>query len=298
MRRRKFADVQSRFAASHDSITLRRGFVLLTVLMLVTLGALLLTRYSLQSLRMAAQSQRTLNAMSDRWARWSAMLVGMSQAEKLLAAGGTDGEPVAAVELVIPIQGQTFYLRIVDLDSAVNVNTVARQSGVEGVRRLLGNSFVTFDTNTISAPQGQGQRLIFDSWGKLLRLDSLSEGSDVGTQLQNLHEHITCWGSGQLNIRRCSDDSLALLGAAIGRKGLMDTIKRERANKPDASLNDLIAKAARGGGDAELLRSLLRDSSTAWCVTVSDNNAGSDLLLILEAGFGQFTDRTSVFALR
>jgi len=47
-----------------------------------------------------------------------------------------------------------------------------------------------------------------------------------------------------------------------------------------------------------MLKSLLRDSSTAWCVTVSGNDGGSDLLLIREAGFGQFTDRTSVFALR
>ena len=298
MRRRTFAHLKSQLNVSGNPISLRRGFVLLTVLMLVTLGALLLTRYSLQSLRMAAQSQRTLNAMSDRWARWSAIQVGMSQAEKVLGTGGPNGEPIPAVELGIPIQDQTFYLRIVDLDCAVNVNTVARQSGVEGVRRLLGNSFVGFEKNTIAAPQGQGQRLIFDSWGKLLRLDSLSEGSDVGTELQNLHEHITCWGSGQLNIRRCSDDSLSVLGTAISRKGLMDTIRRERSNKPDASLNELIAKSARGGGDAEMLRSLLRDSSTAWCVTISGSDAGADLLLIREAGFGQFADRTSVFALR
>ena len=287
-----------KFVDSRDASLLRRGFVLLTVLMLVALGALLLTRYSLQSLRLAAQARRSADSVSDRWARWSAMQVGMMQAEQLLVSAQESNQAATSVVIPITIREQSLSLRIVDLDCAVNVNTVARQSGAQGVRRLLSSQFVTFDTLPIMSAPDKQARLVFDSWGKLLRLDSAPAGSHVAGELQELHEHITCWGSGQLNVRRCSDDALALLGTAIGRKGLMDSIARERTKKPDASLNDLIAEAARGTDDAELLRSMLRDSSTAWCVTVEGPDGESDLLLIREAGFGQFSARTSVFSLR
>ena len=59
MRLHKYTNFRSGLAVSRDSVSIRRGFVLLTVLMLVTLGALLLTRYSLQSLRMAHRPKTT-----------------------------------------------------------------------------------------------------------------------------------------------------------------------------------------------------------------------------------------------
>ena len=279
------------------------GFVLLTVLMLVALGAVLLTRYSMQSLRLAAQAQRSRNEFSDRWAQWSALQIGMVRAQKILQVQSQNGIPVTSAEVPISIGDQTWYVRVVDLDAAVNVNTVANVAGATGVRRLMSNDFVAFGRRPISAFQsdrtGQAQpRLVFDSWGSLLQLDSTSTGSDTGTALQELHQYVTCWGSGQLNIRCCSDKSLSVLGTAIARKGLLDTVKRERSSNPKAPLKDIIAKAARGNEDADLLRSLLRESSTSWCVTVSREDGSTDLLLIRESGFGQFSDRTTLMALK
>jgi hypothetical protein len=289
----------------------RRGFVLLMVLMLIVLGALLLTQYSMQGLRLATQAEREERELQARWGRWSAAQAVMMRADRFLQGAGKLKQPNAEfpkaatdIDLLFRFGEAEFQVRVFDLDSVVNINTAIRHSGASGLQRLLETTLspelrtaIRQPRKTAEAAGNRGSHESIDSWGELLDLKGLLGEPTGMRRFADLQRRLTCWGSGQLNIGRCSDQSLSTLGHALGRSGLFDRIIRKRNKGTSETLSELISTESRSVEDSELLQNVLRENSTAWCVSVSSGQETPGLLLIRESGSGVYADRISVFSL-
>ncbi len=276
----------------------RRGFVLLTVLVLLTFAVFILARFSQQSIKLASQAIRREREVQNRWATWSIANASLSRASQILrSVESTDAGLAQSTSVSVRLGGHTFLAQFNDLDAAINLTAVARESGATGVRRAVnfGNGKLAarrLPKRLLSADRGQ----ILDSWGQVFELQHLSQRSGGASVLGNLQQYITCWGSGQLSLQSASDENLKQFGTAIGRGGFYNRVARERRKASGVNLRDLIEEVATSPADEQLLNRTLRQNSAAWSVLVTSDTGGPALLCILESGFGNFADRRSTFS--
>jgi len=277
----------------------RRGFVLLTVLVLLTFAVFILARFSQQSIKLVSQAIRREREVQSRWATWSIANATLPRAPQYLrATESSDARRVSqSTSVSVRLGDQAYQIHFNDLDTAINLNAVAREAGAAGVRRAVnfGNGKLAarrLPKRLLSADRGQ----ILDSWGQVFELQHLSQRSGGASVLGNLQQYITCWGSGQLSLQTASDENLKQFGTAIGRGGLYDRVVRERRKASGVNLRDLIEEVATSPADEQLLNRTLRQNSAAWSVLVTAETGSSALLCILESGFGNFADRRSTFS--
>ena len=142
-----------------------------------------------------------------------------------------------------------------------------------------------------------GQQVVYDSWGQLFDLGQLKEPTSAASSFAQLQQHITCWGSGQMNLQSASDENLRQLGIAMGRGGLYGRVIRERQKAERLDLAEVIQEAATNTEDTQLLQRTLRSNSSAWSVLVtSETTGGPAVMCVLESGFGNFAARHSTFS--
>lgn len=275
----------------------RSGFVLLMVLVLLTFAVVILARFSQQSLKLAAHANRREREIQNRWAAWSIASATLPRAERTLTSA-TAEDGTSLLNSTVQLGDHHFQIYVNDLDAAINLNAVLRESGNTGLKRAVnyGNRHLAgsrLPERHINS--NNGSRVVYDSWGQVFDLSQLPQKSDGLGTVARLQQHITCWGSGQLNLGRASDETIQQFGTAIGRSGLFGRVVRERSKAARLDLDSIMADAATAPEDAQLLRRTLRPNSAAWSVLVTSETGGPALMLILESGFGNFADRRSTF---
>ena len=278
----------------------RHGFVLLMVLVLLTFAVVILARFSQQSLKLVAQANRREREIQNRWAAWSIASAALPRAERILrSSGDQDNGQVSLLTSNVELGGRRFHVYVNDLDAAVNLNSVVREGRNTALKRA-----VTFGNRQLREGRlnerviqsGHGQRTVYDSWGQIFNLTSLEDQALGHGVVADLQQHITCWGSGQLNLARARDETIRQFGTAIGRNGLYSRVIRERNKSTRVDLDSIMTEAATAPEDAQLLRRTLRANSAAWSILVTSETGGPPLMLILESGFGNFADRRSTFS--
>lgn len=128
-------------------------------------------------------------------------------------AGNTAKQPRQnSLNSQVTLAGQAWQVRINDLDTSINLNTSNRLSKSTAVTRLLNS--VSFSGAQLIINQRQTSEP-FDSWGQLWDVSRLTP-----SQLAEVQQSCTYWGSGKLNLRFVTDKLLHQLGRAPGRTGL------------------------------------------------------------------------------
>lgn len=273
--------------ANRDS---RRGFVLMLVLALIVFAVTLLARFSQQSIGLASQAHRREREIQNRWAAWSLASNGVHSADKILQQSDEENRQVRANfrNLQIELGGQLWHLRINNLDTSINLNTVNRLTNGNGATRIMA-SYNLPEVPFRATQKGQFQPI--DSWGQLLKTSAMTP-----SQIADLQQECSCWGSGRLNIRHVTDKVLSQLGRALGRTGLFNRVIRERARSEIPTLKSMIAAAAISPEDTKLLNATLSDRSGSFSVIVWNPQSGDPAMqCILESGFGNYADRHSTF---
>ena len=91
--------------------------------------------------------------------------------------------------------------------------------------------------------------------------------------LPNLTTGITCWGNGQLNVRRATDDAiLAVAGAVLQKGGGQRFLKRFRAN-PEMTLEVLLLSEVSNRKNRRALKQQMSETSTNFSMWL---NASSE----------------------
>ena len=280
----------------------RRGFVLFAVLALLTLTVVIFSQFARQSIKTATQARQQERQLQDWWATWSLANGCLAKADRILASTNTanNTNTAKAFQAVsIQLGGHKYTVAINDLDSAVNLNALSRNAGMTGVRRAIqkattklpGTRFATRLPRTRSG----GNPIVLDSWGQVFA-STQQASSQMVTAIPVLQQFVTCWGSGQLNINRTSDENIQLLGSSLGRSGLFGRIIQERNATESVNLKQMIESAASSPKDTQLLQATLGNRSTSWSVLITSDSGSPALLTILESGSGNFANRRSSFS--
>lgn len=260
------------------------------VLALIVFGVTLLARFSQQSIGLASQAHRREREIQNRWAAWSLASTCVSSSNRLLDQQSDAGEQPRKnfLNTQVTLAGQSWQIRINDLDTSINVNTMNRLTKGTAATRLLSSTNVPVTQFTVNRRKTAEA---IDSWGQLLDTSAIAP-----LQLAELQQTCTCWSSGKLNIRFATDKVLSQTGRALGRTGLFNRVIRERAKSESRNLKTIIQEAAISPVDTKILNATLGNRSASFSVIVWNPESGDPALqCILESGSGNYADRHSVF---
>lgn len=276
------------------------------VLVLVTVAAISLAGLASRSLQLIEQATQAERDLQRRWGVFSCERVLLARAEELIEREGPEDPPDEEAPKVevwpLPAQsyrrfvlgGMQFEAALSDEDAKVNLNTVYRRAP-ERLREVASNSLLDADSGgwVLRMQLPTGERALqavapFQSWGQVFELLDPGRRGDKGRRVATATSDMTCWGSGRLNVRRCSDAAVgslceAELGGAVVRK-LLDL----RRDPEVVSLDELLRRLSVRTKDQLVLRQLLTDETQchALWVTASDRHREWTSLAVDRPGNG------------
>ncbi len=283
----------------------RGGYVLLVVMAASVLVVTVLGTLAKISLRRAIDATDAHRSLQQRWGALTLQRALLEQAPKIfnlreefLAETAPDAPPPPPViREAITIGDVTFDVMLGDEDAKLNLNALYHQVGNSRTERAIG-SIVGHDVAQAArllptvppqsrsreqtkrslssedgdeAEEGQEKSRVdaFGSWGQIFDIARLNAvvGSDLA--LPNVTTGITCWGSGQLNFRRASDEAiLASFGSVVQDGGARRILQRYRQS-PTATLQVLLHLEVSRDEHRERLSRLVTESSNNFSIWIS-----------------------------
>lgn len=259
----------------------RSGFVLVMALILIATAAVMLVGMARQSLLLAMEAIDAQEAIQRRWAIISAESVVLSQApqlfdttERKLVESGVDFD-VFPTSLVadFTLGGELFELILSDEDAKLNLNTYYRrrekQRTAATIREMAGlESQLSVHLRPYRVSRNTPLLPAFDSWGQIFPLDERKSESSVGSQLALATQQLTCWGSGQLNIRRATDESIEELCRLAVTGSAIQQLLAARRETPELSLRTALPQLELRETELRALEELLTDETTCYSIWV------------------------------
>ncbi len=291
----------------------KRGYVLLTVLLLLSLAAVALASVCRRAVQKSLQASASSDELQRRWGAVSCRYTLLPNAENLLDDIGPDGTPLTRVHAELQLTSTQFSLDLCDEQSKVNVNTIflilgkaraeqaakllvsAGGGGMTPSFRLTVRSDVrpkplqpqqAADPDAEEAELNVGDR--FPSvFGSLSEIFPGAGPSDLFPNSRgSVTTNLTCWGDGRLNVRRASLASLAQMCSPV-----LSTIQIQRLVTLRNQLGDnvpvsqLLAAVHTPTSDAFTLSKRLSVTSAThslWIVA-RDRTATSRELVVRDA---------------
>tara|TARA_R110002049_G_scaffold4601_5_gene32725 strand:+ start:1013402 stop:1014343 length:942 start_codon:yes stop_codon:yes gene_type:complete len=282
--------------------------VLLVVLGVIILVVTVLGLLAKVSLRRGVQAVDAQLALQQRWGAMTMQRALLNRAPKVfeqrdekLKELGVEGEPPPPfIRSALSLGGVTFDLMLADEDAKLNLNALYHQGGLDQLTRALddvvpaagrealrllpavgpmsgtqpkASKRLSADSARSSSrddDQGEDPEIppAFRSWGEVFDIAKMSASVGSDAALPNLTTGMTCWGSGQLNIRRASDASiLAVVGSVIQDGGAARFLKRYRDN-PASDVKVLLVTEVKNEGQRDQLAGLVAEASTNFSLWI------------------------------
>ncbi|MEM1068733.1 MAG: hypothetical protein AAGI63_07545 [Planctomycetota bacterium] len=279
----------------------RSGYVLLTVIAVCVLMVTLLSVLANRSLSRGLEAADAQRSLQQRWGAQTLERALMAQAPKLFEeraelaqARNPSQPPEPYYRAAITLGGVTFDVLLGDEDAKVDLNALYHYAGQAQTNRCLGD-LLDFGSNrcvrlrpAIEPRMDSRSSLTSDeeleaemdppkafrSWGEVFELPMLTSTYGSTAALPNATTGMTCWGSGQLNFQRASDQAiLAVAGAVIQDGAARDLLDRYRRS-PTATLPMLLQAEVSDREDRETLARLMSQSSTSFSVWIDASTQG------------------------
>ncbi len=279
----------------------QHGYVLLVVLAVSVLVITALGTLAKLSLRRGLEAADAERALQMRWGAVTlerAILAKapevFQQREELAAVQTPKVPPPPSIRAVLTLGNVTFDLLLGDEDAKLSLNSLYHHAGPaktgQAVSRIVGPAvgravrLVPAVEPLLIAREGKRNSLqsddespdeeappiadAFRSWGEVFDLAALENGTRSDAALPNLTTGITCWGNGQLNFRRASDEAiLAVAGSVIQDGGARRLLERYRSS-PTSTLGVLLQTEVSGGRNRDELRKVLSETSTNFSLWI------------------------------
>lgn len=275
--------------------TRRRGFVLLTVLVVLALTALVLAGIARHSLRLVLDAQAGRRRLQARWAVTSLREGVLPRASELLdrAADGIDsaGEgnerPPARLAGSVELDGVRYDLLLADDQAKINLNVLLRERDRDAVGRLVRarrtGRAPPVRLRPLEAPRQATGLPAFGSWGQVFALERVP-AAEAAERLAASTGELTCWGTGRLNLRRASDEAVeCVAGLAVNRRTAA-RLNELRRKFPEESPASLVNRLALRRERREQLLDLLADRS--GCYSLWIRGGGGSQFAVVESGPG------------
>jgi hypothetical protein len=192
----------------------------------------------------------------------------------------------------VVLGGVTFDLLLADEDAKLPLNTLYHHMGLkkteDSISRVAGSN-VTLATRLIPAVEPmqisrEKKRVsvsddeeneavedvpdAFRSWGEVFDLATLGKGEGSQPSLQASTTNLTCWGSGQLNFRRASDEAILALASVVVQDGKARRVLQRYRASPTASLSTLLSREVSDQQRQRLLQTIFSETSTNFSIWI------------------------------
>lgn len=274
------------------------GYVLMTVIAVSILIITCLSMLARQSLRMGLQAADAERLLQKRWGTLTLQKVMLANADRIfsirdqqrsLQAPNTPPPPVLRSKFVL---GEvTFDVLLADEDAKLPLNTLYHHAGLKKTEEKISQvAGPTARLATRLAPVVAPMQLArekrrasitddvpeetdeyvpdaFRSWGEVFDLTSLNQTTNHAA-LQTNTTKLTCWGSGQLNLRRASDNSILALTSVVVQDGKARRILQRYRSNPTATLAILLQSEVSDQQERRQLQSILSETSTNFSIWI------------------------------
>jgi hypothetical protein len=264
----------------------RKGYVLLSVLVVLVLAAAALTSLARVSLDLGLEAAARQEDLQQRWGLFTCRRVLLPSAsiafklrDELAARRAAVPGPRHLLRDVVLLGGQQFALLLSDEDAKLDVNVVSAAAGLleaeQQLRRLLGP--VVAQTVRLRAegpvlPERPPVQELssaprpFGSWGQVFDLSRLRAVAGDDRALAAVTTEITCWGSGRLHLARASDAAVLSLGRSVVTDGLARRVLERARDNPELEAELVVQQEVKNADDAQLLSALLGDGSSSYAL--------------------------------
>ena len=282
----------------------RGGYVLLVVMAASVLVVTVLGTLAKTSLRRAIDATDAHRSLQQRWGALTLQRALLERAakifelrEKFLAETAPNDPPPPFIREAITIGDVTFDVMLGDEDAKLNLNALYHQVGNSGTERAIGAivgpdvaqvarllptappqsrsreqtkmSLSSEDEDEAEEEEEKSRVDVFGSWGQIFDIARLNAvvGSDLA--LPNVTTGITCWGSGQLNFRRASDEAILASFRSVVQDGGARRILQRYRQSPTATLQVLMHLEISRDEHRERLSRLVTESSNNFSIWIS-----------------------------
>lgn len=259
----------------------RRGYVLLTVL-----AASVVVITALSSLAQASLGRglRAADAERDLQRRWGILTLNKAvlertpkvfeRREELAATLESDEPQPPVIRDAVRLGNLTFDLLLGDEDAKLNLNVLYHSAGPAKAEQVLMqlNPSVARAVRLVPAVKpaelSREQSLLsradtevegpdtadaFRSWGEVFALAEFEAQIGGDAALPIATTGITCWGGGQLNFRRATDDAILAVAGTFVQDGTARRILQRYRENPRIDLTTLLRTEVSSGPDRERL---------------------------------------------
>lgn len=281
----------------------RRGYVLLIVLAVSVLVVTVLSTLAQVSLRRGLQAADAERDLQQRWGGVTLQEALLKDAPKVFlaqeerAAELTPGvPPPPTIRDAITLGGVTFDMLLGDEDAKLNLNTVYHQSGKMKTEQVLAKvqprltrairlvpavkpmqlsreSRRDTDEEELSE-QPQGPPRALRSWGEVFDIGRLKQDLASEAALPTVTSGITCWGGGQLNFRRATDDAILAVAGSVIQDGAASLLLQRYRQNPTVGVDTLLLAEVQNQQKRERLTRLLSQTSNNFSLWM--NASASD----------------------
>jgi hypothetical protein len=281
----------------------RRGYVLLIVLAVSVLVVTVLSTLAQVSLRRGLQAADAERDLQQRWGGVTLQEALLKDAPKVFlaqeerAAELTPGvPPPPTIRDAITLGGVTFDMLLGDEDAKLNLNTVYHQSGKMKTEQVLAKvqprltrairlvpavkpmqlsreSRRDTDEEELSE-QPQGPPRALRSWGEVFDIGRLKQDLASEAALPTVTSGITCWGGGQLNFRRATDDAILAVAGSVIQDGAASRLLQRYRQNPTVGVDTLLLAEVQNQQKRERLTRLLSQTSNNFSLWM--NASASD----------------------
>ncbi len=245
----------------------KRAFVLVLVLMVLAvagvLTGLIATRCAQKGLA-ASLAQQDLQA---RWGAISCQSLLLTSPEDHLWSASQGAAPKSCVQTAVKLGKLQFRLTLADEQAKPNINMLSARDAEGLDQKLIQLQLgcrVNLPVRLKPMPYLNGQSAVPVLYGSFDQLFSYSGPSQLVPPREPeiaATQCITCWGSGQLNFRRCTQQAMENLLAGVLTQSQVQKLLKFVQSKPDCTLDQMISELKPSPKAAADMRALLIDTS-------------------------------------
>ncbi|MEQ1905319.1 MAG: hypothetical protein ABL888_14110 [Pirellulaceae bacterium] len=296
----------------------RRGYILVTTVLLIAIAGLLLAGVARRSLMAALDVKQAQDELQIRWGEASCqrlvfrrapfILKKQVESKSLKPKRRDEGEEIPSVEVPIPrraaaieLGGIEFQLQIADEQAKANLNRVlverSDEAAIEIMRTLAASSdlpsiFFRKNKNFDLSPR----KAAFESWGQVF------ESTDTNSvllaeQLRLSTQRLTLWGpDGKLHFAAADDETLAEIAKLAISPAEAGKLVEMRAKSPDALSAQFLNSLGLNAKKRTKLESLLTDSSRCYSLWITSKDSAGTVRskLIVQDTIDESTKRIHV----
>jgi hypothetical protein len=290
----------------------RHGYLLLAVIAVLVLLVTSLSTLATLSLRKGLEASDAERSLQQRWGALSlersllrqASLVFQQREEEINER--SPGTPIpATIRTMVRLRDVQFDILVGDEDAKLNLNAVYHHGGPirtdQALSRLGGPAIAVAKrlrpavppmeldrtrrksslAGSDEADESEGDPDVpdaFRSWGEVFDLSLLDAGIPRDATLPNLTRGLTCWGNGQLNFRRASDEAILAVASLVVQDGAARRLVQRYRQNPTLTLAVLLQTEVSNEDARQRLSQLLSETSTNFSIWIDASSRGGGSL--------------------